>query len=165
MTKAKKKGKANTHKAPEGLTTTRARVLVCFELLLDGWTQNDIARQVAAAVRKQDAGEELTEAEKRLTWREKGAAVVDRTVRRYCLAARAEFEQVQALKREQALGSSLARREKLFRLATERGDLGTARLVQNDIDRLMGLTNEFNPGATDEEPQGIRLPSGAVVFF
>ncbi len=158
-TTKRKKGKGDVE------STTRTRVLVCFALLLDGYTQNEIHRRVADACRKEREGEELDEREKSLLWKVEGKPLADRTVRKYCQLARKDFEEIQALKREQALGSSLARREKLFRLALERQDLGTARLVQNDIDRLMGLTNEFNPGATDEEPQGIRLPNGVIVLL
>lgn len=137
------------------------RVAYCFERILEGWSAHDIFKVTSEADRKKAAREKLTEQEERLAW-----GVVERSVRRYFASARKQFEQVQALKREQALGTSLARREKIFTGAMDKGRYSTAMRVQDSIDRLNGLTGDFNPGGTaNEKPTGIQLPSGDIVYL
>lgn len=145
-------------KPPRSETGTATRVRLCFELLLAGFTPTEIARQAAENFR---LAAEQKDHEPLMVW-----GVSDRQVRTYCAQARKEFEQVQALKREQAVGSSLSRREHMYRKAMQLDRVNTALRVQDSIDRMMGLYGDFNPGgAADDRPKGIMLPGGVVVYL
>lgn len=133
------------------------RVGVCFELLLAGYTGREIYNAMAENSRKAAENEEHDEA---MAWN-----VSERRVRAYCQAARKEFEQVRALKREQALGSSLSRRERMFRRAMELDRVNTARSVQDSIDRLMGLNEGVVGGGDPSKPKGIEIAPGVVVIL
>lgn len=138
-----------------------ARVALCYELMLRGYTSNDVYLLASEAFRKKSnpkEGEELTDNEEALAWN-----VTDRQVRTYFAKAREQVEQIRALKREQAFGISAARRERIFRQAMELGRPHAALRVQDSIDKLHDLDPTSGGGGEDERPQGIKLPDGTIL--
>lgn len=148
----------DTPKRSRTESATAQRVRRCFELMLEGYTPTEIWRKASDNFRLHG---EQKEHDGTLAW-----SVSDRTVRSYCSAARKDLEAIQALKKEQALGSSLARRERMYRRAMELDRVNTALRVQDSIDRLNGL-KDYLPvgGAGDDGPRGILLPGGALVLL
>lgn len=159
----KRTKKAPPRKPKPEHPSTKQRVQRCYELGLEGYTANDVHRLVADNVRKAALKEEHDAS---LLWMCAGQMVSDRMVRRYMAKANERLELVWALKREQALGKSIVRRERLYRLAVDLGMPNTANRVQDALDRLNGLTESFNPGGKNmDKPTGIRLPDGQTVYL
>jgi galactokinase/mevalonate kinase-like predicted kinase len=139
-----------------------ARVALCYDLLVRGFTSNEVHSMASEAFRKQTAlkeGEQLTDNERALAWN-----VTDRQVRNYFAKARKQLEEIRVLKREQIFGLSHARREHIYRLAMEKGAPHAALRVQDSIDRLHDLDPTVGGGdPEDSKPQGIKLPDGTIL--
>lgn len=136
------------------------RVDLCLRQMIDGWIPYRIAQYVAKMKEMREEGL-IDEEGYREEW---DWGVEQRQVYEYCARATEELEKALAQKRVGYFNLSLARWNELLRKAILAKDLGNARLIQKEIDRLTRV-DEFgaDTGDAPKSPTAFKLPDGTII--
>lgn len=136
------------------------RVDLCLRQMIDGWIPYRIAQYVARMKELRETKQTHDESY-RPEW---DWGVEQRQVYEYCSRATEELEKALAQKRVGYYNLSLARWNELLRKAIQAKDLGNARLIQKEIDRLTRV-DEFgaDTGDAPKTATTFTLPDGTTI--
>lgn len=135
------------------------RTQLCLERLLQGWIPYRIFQYVSRMEQMREAGNTDRESGYNEAW---DWGVSGRMIYYYCDKANEELEKIQAGKRQINYNLSLARWNDLLRKAILKDDLGNARLIQKEIDKITGV-HDFGAGSEKPEPTKFKLGDGTII--